>query len=117
MIFGVLWVLSSIMFWKKLVTLVTYSLHQESCSHIILIPFVSAYLVLSERKRIFAVVRPSIRAGIGVMSAGALLYGVTIPNPLSWPADVSLSWTTLAIVFVWMGAFLCSYGFAATRAA
>ena len=107
------------MFWKNLVTLVTYSLHQESCSHIILIPFVSAYLVLNERKRIFSVVRPSIPAGIGVMLTGALFYWVTIQSARAWQRRcvLSLSATTLAMVFVWVGAFLCSYGLAATRAA
>ena len=59
MIFGTLALRSAIVFWRTLGALASCSVHNESGSHIILIPLVSAYPLFQERQRIFSSIRPS----------------------------------------------------------
>jgi exosortase len=107
--FGSFVAVSTIVFWRTLGGLVSYSLSQESASHVVLIPFISAFLLFTERDRIFSVVRPSIPLGASLIFLGGIAY---------WKlGSGSLPLATLALVFVWVGAFICSYGLAAARAA
>ena len=108
---------SVIVFWKTLFALVAYSLHNESASHAVLIPLVSAYLLYVERKRIFPVVRPSLAVGACVILSGVGLYWMAIRNAAQWHGDESLSASVLALVLIWVGGFLCFYGLAAARRA
>lgn len=104
-------------FWRTISSLVAYSLQHESCSHIVLIPFVSAYLLVTERKRIFFTTRPPGTAGICLIVVGAALYWLTTRGSLPEHGNVPLSAATLALVLVWIGGFLWSYGLASARAA
>jgi exosortase len=117
MIFGTFVLLSAIVFWRMLGALVSYSLHNESGSHIILIPLVSAYLLFKERQRIFSSVRPSIAIGICVILTGVVLFLAATRRVGSWQGDESLSVATLSIVLICVGGFLSSYGLGAARAA
>ena len=56
-------------------------------------------------------------AGIGVMLLGVALHWTATRNPLSWQGDDSLLGAALAILLIWVGGFLASYGVAAVRAA
>lgn len=115
--FGAFWLASSIVFWKKLGALCAYAFHHESCSHIILVPLLSAYLLFTERKRIFSAVGQFTAAGIGVILAGATLYWMADRSAFSWRGNESLVAATFAIVLIWLGGFLCSYGLVTARAA
>jgi exosortase len=117
LIFGLILIASAGLFWKFLVSLVEYSLHNESSSHVILIPFVSAYLLYTQRKRIFSSVQPSIAAGVGVIVFGVVLFWIALRNVVSLEGNESLSLATLAFVLVCAGGFLASYGPASIRAA
>jgi exosortase len=94
-----------------------YAMHHQAGSHIVLIPLVSLFLVFRDRQRVFSAVRPSFGAGLGLILAGAALYWTAIWGPLSQTSDVSLSSATLAILLIWAGGFIFSYGIAAARAA
>lgn len=117
-VFAGLVAISIALFWKTIAAVVYYSLHQDSSSHIVLIPFISAYLLITERKRIFAKSQPARGLGILVVLVALALY---------WAAghfysaaaygNVALSAATFSLVVVWAGFFVLSYGFAATRAA
>ena len=115
--FGSFLIVSTIVFWRTLIAWFEYSVHNPSGSHIVLIPLVSAFLIFRERQRIFSRVRPSMIAGIGVMLLGVALHWTATRNPLSWQGDDSLSGAALAILLIWVGGFLASYGVAAVRAA
>lgn len=115
--FGVFLFLSTIVFWRTLGALITYSLHHESASHIILIPLVSAYLLFTERRMIFTSVRPSVAVGMGMTIIAATVYWTVNRGVLLLQQDESLSAATLAIVLLWIGGFLASYGRATTRVA
>lgn len=115
--FAALVVLSVLIFWKALYELVVFSLNQESSSHILLIPLVSAYLLYTERSRIFRTVQPSLYAGGAVILAAFALYVFAkIWLPVHEP-DEFLTVAALAIVAAWLGAFLLCYGSVAWRGA
>jgi exosortase len=117
LIFGSILLASVGFFWKSLASLLSFSLHNESCSHIILIPFVSAFLLYVERKRIFSAPRRSISAGLCLISMGVFSYWLGATNPLSLQGNGPLSITSLAFVIVCLGAFVIAYGFPMARAA
>ena len=117
MAFGVFLFVSTIVCWRILAALIAYSLHHESASHIILIPLVSAYLLFTERRTIFTSVRPSVAVGMGIVIIGATFYWMVNRGVLLLQQDESLSRATLAIVLLWIGGFLASYGRTTTRAA
>jgi exosortase len=115
--FGALFAVSAIAFWTTLSALFAYSLHNPSGSHIVLIPLVSVFLVFRERQQIFSRVRPSIVSGITVALLGIALYWIATHSSLSTQGDDWLSVAVLAILLIWAGGFLASYGFPALREA
>jgi len=115
--FGMFLLASLLVFWRTLDALVVYSFHNESSSHILLVPFVTAYLLFTERKRIFAAARPSIPIGAALIFVGIAFYWTAARNSFLWQGNDALSATTLALVLIWVGGFLSSYGLVSTRAA
>jgi exosortase len=115
--FGVFWIVSLVIFWRTISALLEYSLHHESCSHIVLIPLISAYLLFMERKRIFFASSSTGTPGIGLVVIGAILYWLIIRGSIPEQGNVPLSAAALALVLVWIGGFLWSYGIASARAA
>lgn len=110
-------VLSIFVFWKTLHELVVFSFNQESSSHILLIPLVSAYLLYTERSRIFRIVQPSVYAGSAVVVAAVALYVFAVGWLALRQPDEFLSAAALAIVAMWVGGFLLCYGSPAWRRA
>jgi exosortase len=109
--------ISSLAYYKTLSALVQYSLHDESSSHIILIPLVAFFLLYVERHRLFSITRTSLVSGVSLALAGMILFWLAsrdrFPQAGNWP----LSLKTLSVILVWVGGFLLCYGFAAFRAA
>jgi exosortase len=109
--------ISSLLFYKTLGTLIEYSLHEPSSSHIILIPLVSFFLLYSERRRIFSVTRTSVASGVAVVLSGMILCWLAARGPIPQEGHWPLSAETLALLLVWAGVFLLCYGLDAARAA
>ena len=109
-------VISSLAFYKTLIALVQYSLHEDSSSYIVLIPLIAFFLLYTERQSIFSSTRTSIGSGAGLAVGGLILYWVAnrdfFPQDGNWP----LSLETFSVVLVWMGGFVLCYGFVALRA-
>jgi exosortase len=97
--------------------LVTFSLGNATASHVILVPFVTIALILSERDRIFSSTRPAVRVGVVVIGAGAalLLWGGLFSTDLLTDDRLSLSVAGLVVASV--GGFLLFFGTQAFRAA
>src|SRR5271163_2278843 len=106
---------SSLAFHGTLTALVGYSLHNSSSSHIILIPFVSFFLLYLERRAVFSISATSIGSGIGLAIAGFLLYWLAIRGPIPRDGNWSLSVQTIALILVWVAGFIYFYGTAALR--
>jgi exosortase len=103
-------------FWKPLSGLVSFSLDHEYCSHIVLIPAISIWLIYLHWK--------SIRKTIHTWPLGALLALPAIPI-LLWafarkstldPGDF-LAATTFSIACIWISGFAVCYGSRALWAA
>jgi exosortase len=97
--------------------LVRYAFSNESYSHIIVVPFLSLFVVFVERKKIFAELAPARLAGSIVMLASLAVSWFT--NEFGWgPRGAEmLSAEAAALVAFWVGAFLFCYGMAAARQA
>ena len=99
-------------FWQPLAAL--YSLTQEQIhySHILLIPWVSAYVFYLNRKAILASREWSPLPGVILVGLGAIGYWRA--DPVAYGAD-HLSLTILALVVVSWGIFLFCYGLRTCR--
>jgi exosortase len=109
--------ISSLAFFRTLSALVQYSLHNESSSHIILIPLVAFFLLYTERQSVYSVTATSIRSGISLVLGGAIFYWLAHRGPVPQEGNWPLSLETFSVILVWVGGFLVCYGFVALRAA
>jgi exosortase len=115
--FFLFFVLAFFMAYAPIKALYDSSSQREYYSHIVLIPLVSIYLIFQKRKVIFSELEYSLRKGMPVMLAGALLYfaGRGIGAGLNQNDFTSL--IALSAVVLINGAFILAYGFRAYRAA
>jgi exosortase len=107
---------SAAIFWRPLSSLVQYSLHDDSSSHIVLIPFIVLFLIFTERKKVFADTRSSFGLGTVLILAGVFFYWITARHALANVVTHSLSEAALSIVVIWVGGFAICYGNRAMRA-
>ncbi|MGH9738308.1 MAG: exosortase/archaeosortase family protein [Candidatus Acidiferrales bacterium] len=104
------------LYWNPLTALVSLCLRGDSYSHILLIPFIVLYLVISERGRIFREVHSAIAIGTAAIVAGVLIsYGANARFYAN--GDEHLSGTILGLVLVCVGCFVACYGTGAARSA
>jgi exosortase len=89
---------------------------ETAASHLVLIPFVSAFLIFTQRRRVFEKVSISmLPGGIAVaVGLGVLLLHQRLGAAL--PQTDRLALSAAAIVIVWLGGFILSYGRAAFMA-
>jgi len=97
--------------------LLIYSLHNDSSSHIVLIPLIAFFLLYFERKRVFSITSTSMSSGIGLALGGVIFYWMVNRKFLPLEGNEPLSLETISIILVWVGGFLLCYGFVALRAA
>jgi exosortase len=97
--------------------LVDLSLHDDTSSHIVLIPFIAAALMYVSRDSVFAMVQTDSVAGGAVVLVGAtlLLIGRALPAGASHGSALSVA--VAGFVVLWVGGFLLCYGRRAVRAA
>jgi len=108
--------LALILNWVAVENLFVLSTRVDEYSHTIVIPFLAAALILSERARIFEKVRYSFLMGMGVIAVALLLgvfWGANAPG-VAQNGAFALRITSL--VFVWIGAFILCFGWQAFRA-
>jgi exosortase len=115
--FAALIVVSSLVFYKTLSTLIQYSLRNDSSSHIILIPLIALFLIYMERPRIFSITHMSVGPGVGLALVGITLFSLVSRSSFPRDGNWQLSLQTVAVLLVWAGGFLLCYGFLAFRAA
>jgi len=115
--FGLFVCTTLVIFRAPLTRLVHFSLENEHYSHIILIPVISGWLFLTARKTIFARVQARLAAGITMVLAGGLLYGLGHRYLTSASANDRLSSDMVSVVVVWAGGFVLCYGLGALRRA
>ena len=105
-------------FWRPLATVASFSLQYgryEHYSHIVLIPFISLYLLYVNRRAIFAEVECAPRLGTLLITAGIATSWII--SALARDEQVSLSLAMLSMVTICVGSFLLCYGIQAFRKA
>jgi exosortase len=108
---------TAVAFAAPLTMLGQLTLQQEHYSHIVLIPAISIFLLLRDRRRIFAQVETRWREGAGVL-VGGLLFGLVASRSSALTSENDrLSATILALVASWLGLFILCYGLRAFRSA
>jgi exosortase len=110
--------LSIMLFYASMKLLLESSLDNELYSHIILIPFVSIYLIYVRRREIFLDSNISVIPGSMLIVAGLVFYFIgreRIGTELDQNDFLSLM--TFAAVTCWIGGFLLFYGLEASRLA
>ncbi len=105
-----------LVYWRSLEALVSVCLKEDSYSHILLIPFIAIYLVVSERRRVFAKAAAMIPAG-----AILVLVGISVSflanGRFYLGGTEGLSGVILGLVVLLIGAFVACFGFRAAGSA
>jgi exosortase len=97
--------------WKTVATLVAYSLSHEDSSHVVVIPFLTAYLLWSERDIIFRDKSQSSRVfGYLVIACGIAAYLAARYLVAGEPGSNGFSLEVLSLVAIWDGIFVAVYG-------
>ncbi len=112
-VFAALLLLSAVWCWQPLITVIGRSLNSEDYehySHIVLMPFLSAFLVFLNRERIVKLARPGLVTGLAIMLMGAFLVAVLGASAFIADAEHRLSLSMLGLVVLWVGSFVIRYG-------
>ncbi len=115
--FALVFSLTLAVFWTPLRMLLWFSMQEEQYSHILLIPVVSAFLLLRDRRAIFSNVETGWRAGLGLLVAGALFAWFGQRYSVSLSENDQLRITAFSVVVIWVGGFILCYGLRVFRAA
>jgi exosortase len=99
-----------VLFYGPLRELFSLSLHNANYSHIILIPFISGYLMYWRRKEIFADIHYSHAVGTIMTIAGGILFLFGKTHGLNLEKNDYLSLMIFAYVIFWIGGFVLFYG-------
>lgn len=97
-----------LVFWSPLVSLFRLALQSDNCTHILLVPFVSLFLIYLDRRRVFQNLKSSYLCGTLVFLAGAGVYLVS---------RESLPQITLSFVVILIAGFIFCFGATAFRKA
>jgi exosortase len=103
--------------WKTLATLAFYSLHEESSSHILLIPLISIYLLYTERARISKSVRSGAIPTAFLLVAAAVILILYFAERFFAGQASYLPLAIFLLVVAWIGMFALFFGTSAMRAA
>lgn len=114
-LFG-LWILaSSIPFARLLQSLVHFCLENDNASHILLIPFISAWVLYLERQITFRRVFYDFPVAAFFLVLAAGLYAWTFRSEAYWSANNALTGYILALLLLWVSGFALFFGRAAVN--
>jgi exosortase len=109
--------LSILMFYPPMKMLIEFSFDNEMYSHIILVPFVSIYLIYIQRREIFQESGASVFPGSVLIFTGIVFYYVGKGFSTELVQNDFLSVMTFAVVLFWIGSFIFFYGLESSRLA
>jgi exosortase len=109
--FLILWILAAcLLFLRPLSSFLSYSLSDENASHLVLIPFLSGWILYLERHRIFRSFATD-RAAAAMFSAAGAAIGLTaLYFGSHWTALNRLSAYTLSLILLWAAGFAFLFG-------
>ncbi len=107
--------LSLILNWAAVKNLIALSLRVDEYSHTIVIPFLAAAIIYSERAKIFATVRYSFRVGFVIVTAAVLIgmfFGANAPVA---GQNGAFALRIMSLALIWTGTFVLCFGWEAFR--
>jgi len=105
------WVaLSLAIFWRPGVMLVHHALANDNASHILLIPFISAWLIFQKRRQILVRKSCDWGAAAGLFALTVAVFGWTLHSVAQWSPGNSLASYAVALVFFWIAGFALVFG-------
>ncbi|MGB2677965.1 MAG: exosortase/archaeosortase family protein [Candidatus Acidiferrum sp.] len=111
LLFYGLWLaLSLAFFWKPCVALLRFSVANDNASHVILIPFISAWLIYIRQRQIFRLVSfDYLLAGVFITLAAVTFIWTRHSSALWTQADLLAAYV-FALVLVWLSGFALFFG-------
>jgi exosortase len=106
--FLLLGVLSLMVLWAPLTMVLMLSLHQETYSHTLIVPLISAALVYLERRTVFRAPKFSPLKSAPFLLAGVIAWWAS--RSASLDQNVRLSLFVCALIATWIAWFVLSYG-------
>ena len=108
-----MWLACSVVIsWAALTALLRYSFGNDDASHILLIPFISAWLMFIDRERIFKTVSSDIVVCLIFLIPGIAIVLWNIRTP-----PISPSLCAFGLVLVWIAGFALAFGRESLKAA
>ena len=108
--YGLWLILSLAFFWKQCVGLFRFSLANDNASHVILIPFISAWLIYLKQDRIFRRVSFDYSLAGALFTMSAVTYIWTLHSAALWTEADTLAGYVLAMVLLWLSGFALFFG-------
>ena len=106
-----LWLATSIaFFWQQLSELVRLTIENDNASHVVLIPFLSAWVLFQERKQIFPLASYDFPSALGPFFLATSLGAWAFWSAADWSLVHRLTVYTLALVLVWIAGFALLFG-------
>ncbi len=106
-----LWLATSIsFFWQPLTELVHFAIENDNASHVVVIPFLSAWILFHERKQIFPSVSYDLPAALSPFFLTIFLGAWAFWSAAHWSLAHRLTVYTLALVLVWIAGFAFFFG-------
>jgi exosortase len=103
-------------FWRPVTALAHFAIENDDASHILLIPFISAWVLILERKRIFCRAFYDFPVAAFFFFPALCSFGWTLGFAKSWTLTDRLTGYTLALVLFWITGFALIFGRDALRA-
>jgi len=103
-------------FSRPIYTLIRFAIHSNLYSHIILIPFISVYLIWAKRHQFVLDTSPSRKVAAVCFIAGLLTIGFSLRAPGEIQTQDYLASMTLALLTILCGGCLFIFGIATFRA-
>jgi exosortase len=108
--YGLWLILSIACFWKPCVALVHFSFANDNASHIVLIPFLSAWLIYLKQRQVFREISFDYSLASLLFTISAVTYIWTLRSHASWTQADMLAGYTLALVLLWVSGFVLFFG-------
>jgi len=117
LLFGGWILLSSLLFAKPLIALIQMAYVSGEVSYLMLIPFIGAWVLVVDHRKIFRDLSYDRTLGAGLFSCAVCVGLIASLVSGGSPSNLRLSSLILALVMVWMSGFLLLFGKAASKAA
>lgn len=108
--FGLYMVIWLLVYFPTLWDLVVLAAKSGTHSHIMIVPFVSVFFLLQERRDIFPSIRPALGAGLSTLAGGIVTYGFGRLQGAALGTQGSLTLTVFSAYLSFLAGFLLFFG-------